>query len=251
MKSVQFCILFIKIAFVVSLPTEIYTSNENESEIDSSSTRKIENISTTTTTDIVPRLIHYEPKQWYPDSHLTSTYARSKDKYYDRFAGDPISKLKLKYCQRSARCQTLNYSTCMGAKLPYSSTTLDLTDLNSQEIVQEKLYLYQILRYIPKCWAVIQPFLCSLYMPKCENGKVDLPSKEMCRIILNPCKILYNTTFFPKFMKCEDQRLFPPTCKNDVHDIKFNISGQCLEPLVPTDSSTWFYDGKNLFLYFS
>lgn len=30
--------------------------------------------------------------------------------------------------------------------------------------------------YIPRCWAVIQPFLCSLYMPKCENGLVDLPS---------------------------------------------------------------------------
>lgn len=202
-------------------------------------------VTTTTTTDIVPRLIHHEPKQWFSESHLPPRHRNKDNIYYDRFAGDSISKIKLQYCKRKAKCQGLNYGSCMGAKLPYGSTTLDLTDLDSQEVVQEKLYLYQVLRYIPKCWAVIQPFLCSLYMPKCDNGQVDLPSKEMCRIILNPCKILYNTTFFPEFMKCEDQRLFPSKCKNDVHELKFNISGQCLEPLVQTDSTAWFYEGEN------
>lgn len=243
MKSTSCIVFFVKISFVLTLPSDLYKKFENNHETITSVTYEPKEISTTTTTDIVPRLIHHEPKQWF-SSHLPPRHRSKDNMFYDRFSGDD-SKRKLQYCQRNAKCQTLNYSTCMGAKLPYSSTTLDLTDLNSQEIVQEKLYQYQVLRFIPKCWAVIQPFLCSLYMPKCENGKVDLPSKEMCKLILNPCKILYNTTFFPEFMKCEDQRLFPSQCKNDVHELKFNVSGQCLDPLVQTDSPAWFYDGKN------
>ncbi|CAG9827161.1 unnamed protein product [Diabrotica balteata] len=149
--------------------------------------------------------------------------------------------LNLPYCQRPAKCQTLNYTTCMGAKLPYHRTTLDLTNLKSQEKVQEKLQLYKYLRFIPKCWAVIQPFLCSLYMPKCENDKVDLPSYEMCKITLEPCKILYNNSVFPEFLNCEDERLFPTQCKNDIHEVKFNTTGFCMDPLVKTDKQEWWY----------
>lgn len=47
---------------------------------------------------------------------------------------------------------------------------------------QDKLLLWQSLRSVPKCWAVIQPFLCALYMPRCENGLVELPSQEMCKV---------------------------------------------------------------------
>ncbi|RZC37430.1 smoothened [Asbolus verrucosus] len=148
---------------------------------------------------------------------------------------------QIKYCQKPAKCQPLNYTACMGTKLPYYSTTLELTDLATQEKVQEKLQLFQYLRYVPKCWAVIQPFLCALYMPKCENGRVDLPSREMCRITLGPCKIFYNSSIFPKFLNCDDNRTFPSTCKNDVHELKFNTTGFCMEPLVKTDNQDWFY----------
>lgn len=147
----------------------------------------------------------------------------------------------LKYCQRPANCQVLNYSTCMGAKLPYRSTTLQLTDLKSQWEIQEKLSLYEYLHFVPKCWAVIQPFLCALYMPKCENDTVDLPSKEMCKITLEPCKILYNSSLFPEFLNCDDKRLFPDKCKNDIHDMKFNTTGFCMDPLVKTDKPEWWY----------
>ncbi|CAH1377107.1 protein smoothened isoform X2 [Tenebrio molitor] len=147
----------------------------------------------------------------------------------------------LKYCQKPAKCEQLNYTTCMGMKLPYSFTTLELTDLITQEKVQEKLHHFQYLRYIPKCWAVIQPFLCALYMPKCENGMVDLPSREMCRITLGPCKIFYNSSIFPKFLNCDDDRIFPSMCKNDVRELKFNTTGFCMEPLVKTDNPHWFY----------
>ncbi|KAJ8965138.1 hypothetical protein NQ314_004363, partial [Rhamnusium bicolor] len=179
-------------------------------------------------TEITPHIRHSELKK--PKD------INNNDRYLDK-----LFDLNLGYCQRPAKCLVLNYTTCMGAKLPYHSTTLELTDLKSQEKVQEKLQLYQYLRFIPKCWAVIQPFLCALYMPKCDKGKVDLPSREMCRITLEPCKILYNSSIFPEFLNCEDERLFPPKCKNDIHEMKFNTTGFCMDPLVKTDKPDWWY----------
>lgn len=40
----------------------------------------------------------------------------------------------LEYCRQKATCQTLNYTTCLGAKLPYTQTTLELVpNLETQE----------------------------------------------------------------------------------------------------------------------
>ncbi|XP_056644172.1 protein smoothened [Diorhabda carinulata] len=181
-------------------------------------------------TESTPQNYSFSPHIHHKESKKTKETSRLK--LYD---------LNLPYCQRSAKCQILNFTTCMGAKLPYHSTTLDLTDLKSQEKVQEKLQLYRYLKFIPKCWAVIQPFLCSLYMPKCEDDKVDLPSYEMCKITLEPCKILYNSSVFPEFFNCEDERLFPMNCKNDIHEVKFNTTGYCMDPLVKTDKQEWWY----------
>ncbi|KAF7282687.1 hypothetical protein GWI33_002154 [Rhynchophorus ferrugineus] len=174
---------------------------------------------------------------------LDSPYIRHKSKgkglgYLDKSLFD----INPQYCKRNAKCEDLETTKCMGAKLPYHVTTLDLTDLSSQAKVQEKLQLYeQYLRYIPKCWAVIQPFLCALYMPKCVDGSVDLPSREMCRITLEPCKIIYNSTVFPEFFNCEDERLFPSKCRNDIHEMKFNTTGYCMEPLIKTDKVEWYF----------
>lgn len=185
-------------------------------------------------TEIVP---HPETKRF-----------RSKDSsLHERYLDKSLLELNLRYCQRSAKCTVLKNATCMGVKLPYYSSTLDLTNLTSEEQVQEKLQLYQYLRYIPKCWAVIQPFLCALYMPKCINDVVDLPSKEMCKITLGPCKIIYDAGIFPEFMRCDDEELFPSKCKNDIHELKFNTTSFCMEPLVRTDQPYWFYPGKFFF----
>lgn len=149
------------------------------------------------------------------------------------------------HCRRPATCQPLTNNTCMGVKLPYHSTTLELVDLSSQERVQEKLQQYQYLKYIPECWAVIQPFLCALYMPKCENGSAYLPSREMCRFTLAPCHIFFNSSqnIFPDFLNyCQDD-LFPPNCANDLLELKYNRTSYCLEPLVKTDKVDWYYEG--------
>ncbi|XP_055613172.1 protein smoothened [Uranotaenia lowii] len=149
------------------------------------------------------------------------------------------------YCVRPAKCESIRHKSCLGSPLPYSSISLDLTDSFSQEQTHDKLYQYNALRHVPKCWAVIQPFLCAVFTPKCEkiNGRdmVYLPSLEMCKITLEPCRILYNTSYFPEFLKC-NETLYPSKCNNDVREeMKFNATGQCLKPLVAADSPANYY----------
>lgn len=116
----------------------------------------------------------------------------------------------------------------------------------------ERLERYSVLKHVPKCWAVIQPYLCAMFVPKCEEIRnkemVYLPSLEMCRIVMEPCKLVYNTSFFPEFLKCNSSSL-PTKCDNDVREMKFNTSGQCFPPLVHTDVSFHFYDGNFIFNY--
>lgn len=96
---------------------------------------------------------------------------------------------------------------------------------------------------MPKCWAVVQPFLCSIFMPKCINDTVELPSQEMCKMVSGPCRMLMNHTIWPNFAKCENKKLFPRLCQNEIRELKFNISGKCLKPLVPTDNALSIFDG--------
>ncbi|XP_015173735.1 PREDICTED: protein smoothened isoform X1 [Polistes dominula] len=168
-----------------------------------------------------------------------------KDSNYllDRY---PLGELPSDFenCRRPAKCVPLQNNTCMGTRLPYSSTTSDLaSEYKTPKLIEEKLYLLQALRHIPKCWAVVQPFLCSIFMPKCINGTVDLPSQEMCKMVSTPCRIVFNHTIWPSFIKCENTKLFPKSCKNDIRELKFNTSGKCLKPLIPTDNMLAIFDG--------
>ncbi|XP_018905351.2 LOW QUALITY PROTEIN: protein smoothened [Bemisia tabaci] len=147
-------------------------------------------------------------------------------------------------CPRPAKCQPLNTTLCMGAQLKYSSTTLDLIDPEmTQEIAQEHLEKWRGLISLPKCWSVVQPFLCSLYMPKCENGTVFLPSVEMCKSVTSACRILAEFDLWPSYFRCDDNSTFGTKCKNDVLELKFNTTGQCKAPLVPVDQHSSYYDG--------
>lgn len=112
----------------------------------------------------------------------------------------------------------------------------------------------QGLKYIPKCWLYVQPFLCSLYMPKCSNDTVELPSYEQCKFVSTACRVVLNHTIWPDFIDCENQTLFSKTCKRDRIGIpslghtqrdqpKFNYTGQCLSPLIPTDNPLAVFEG--------
>lgn len=65
------------------------------------------------------------------------------------------------------------------------------------------------LRNAPRCWSVIQPLLCAVYMPKCENGRVELPSQSLCLATRRPCNIVEQERGWPNFLKCDH---FPVGC---------------------------------------
>ncbi|XP_013888917.1 protein smoothened [Austrofundulus limnaeus] len=144
-------------------------------------------------------------------------------------------------CKKSSTCEALKYNTCLGSPLPYTHTSLVLTeDSSTQEEAFEKLTMWSGLRNAPRCWSVIQPLLCAVYMPKCENGRVELPSKSLCLATRKPCAIVDRERGWPDFLKCDK---FPVGCSNEVTKLKFNISGQCEAPLVKTDiQSSWYKD---------
>ena len=59
---------------------------------------------------------------------------------------------------------------------------------------------WQNLKSVPKCWAVIQPFLCALYMPRCDNGMVELPSQVLYTFQLKYKQFLIKP--IPIYRKC-------------------------------------------------
>ncbi|CAN0094337.1 unnamed protein product [Bubo scandiacus] len=146
-------------------------------------------------------------------------------------------------CRRPAPCERLRYGACLGSALPYAATsTLLAADSASQEEAHGKLLLWSGLRNAPRCWDVIQPLLCAVYMPKCEDGQVELPSQTLCQATRAPCTIVERERGWPDFLKCTPDR-FPEGCPNEVQNIKFNSSGQCEAPLVRTDNpKSWYED---------
>ncbi|XP_041636732.1 smoothened homolog [Cheilinus undulatus] len=144
-------------------------------------------------------------------------------------------------CKKTTTCEVLKYNTCLGSPLPYTHTSLILADDSStQEEAFEKLTMWSGLRNAPRCWSVIQPLLCAVYMPKCENGRVELPSQTLCLATRRPCSIVDQERGWPNFLKCDQ---FPVGCSNEVQKLKFNTSGQCEAPLVKTDiQSSWYKD---------
>ena len=117
-------------------------------------------------------------------------------------------------CKQNSTCKSLqNSTTCFGVNLPFTHTLLEFaTDSSTLDEVNEKLKLWEGLKYVPECWALIQPFLCSVYLPKCDSGEVELPSKELCKKIKSPCKIveIYRGAW-PDFLDC-DENHFMSNC---------------------------------------
>lgn len=152
------------------------------------------------------------------------------------------SRITSRSLRATAKCERIQNITCFGTKIAWKFTSIQLSNEESQEQSLRKLTQLEATRYVPRCWAVIQPFLCAVYMPKCTRSNdrdyVYLPSYEMCRVTYEPCRILYESDFFPRNLKCNRQ-VFPcQNCTNAVREMKFNATGQCMLPLVPTESNS-------------
>lgn len=103
------------------------------------------------------------------------------------------------------------------------------------------------LRSVPRCWAVIQPLLCSLYMPKCLDDYVELPPQELCRITKKPCAVIEKALKeWPSFFRCDNPKNFPAGCKTntDIRELRFNISSTCMAPIMKEVSTEFnYYEG--------
>lgn len=149
---------------------------------------------------------------------------------------------KQDYCLREATCQNLNNFTCFGITLPYTKTTNQFTGLSQNETL-DILNKWKALQSVPKCWAVVQPLLCAIYLPKCENGFVTLPSQEMCNVTRGPCRVVAREQNWPSYLLCENESLFPSGCKNDLRELKFNTTAHCASPLVETRFTESWIEG--------
>ena len=92
-------------------------------------------------------------------------------------------------------------------------------DSSNQKGVQEKLVLWSGLRNVPQCWAVIQPLLCAVYMPRCttqgNKSILELPGRDLCEITRGPCKVVETRSAWPDFLKCDNPD-FPKGCRQKV-----------------------------------
>ena len=89
------------------------------------------------------------------------------------FTGSRVAAAQTSSCHLSgATCIPLSGPgtappTCYGASLKFSHTSLLwANDSISLADVTSRLKVWEGLSSVPECWAVVQPFLCSVYMPK-------------------------------------------------------------------------------------
>ncbi|KAL5013281.1 hypothetical protein ScPMuIL_007551 [Solemya velum] len=150
--------------------------------------------------------------------------------------------------QNVSSCVPLQSKKCLGATLGFGFTSIVFaTDSTTLSEVNDKLSQWALLEHVPKCWEVVQPFLCSVYMPKCNNDtlEVDLPSKELCQRAQDPCRIVekYSEDGWPDFLHCS-QHYFKEDCGSTSYEsLMFNMTGSCNPPLIRTDNEdSWYMD---------
>ncbi|XP_058943926.2 protein smoothened [Pocillopora verrucosa] len=141
------------------------------------------------------------------------------------------------------QCEPLRDQTCFGSRLDYNFTTLDLvTDSDTQLDVEENLKKWEGLKFLSKCWSVLQPLLCQVYKPQCFNDNVTLPCREQCLATRKPCSVVERyKEQWPDFLQCE--RFPVGNCKGgSVTELQLNESA-CKRPLVATKHESSWYEG--------
>nr|CAB3266401.1 smoothened protein [Phallusia mammillata] len=152
--------------------------------------------------------------------------------------------LGLAKCEKLASlpCESLNSSaSCFGTTIPNTATSFELAgDASTLVEAQDRLLLWSGLRAVPRCWDVIQPLLCSVYYPTCENNKITLPDRSLCLETRSPCRIVELEHGWPEFLECDNNDVFNDGCQ--INRLQFNKS-DCELPLIATTNKASYYDG--------
>ncbi|XP_053211855.1 smoothened homolog [Panonychus citri] len=153
-------------------------------------------------------------------------------------------------CQNITQCELLENTSCLAVTLPYRATKVGYfvggNSYDNEYKVKQYLAKWRVLQSVPRCWTSLQSFLCTLYLPKCDNDRVHLPSYDMCNSARHNCKFIemyFGHDNVPPFLNCS-QNYMKSNCSNGYQDLKFNsFSAKCKYPLTPTDDSNIWYPG--------
>ena len=169
------------------------------------------------------------------------------------FAQESGASSQVAPCRRPAsHCQHLPNVTCFGNPLTYSHISFDHTGLDKIYEVMSKLSQeWEWLRSVPQCWKAVQPLLCSVYLPRCDEADmtVEMVSRHLCRAAQGPCRIVGARPEFawPEFLRCDNEGVFSQrwSCEKQQRTRpRFNSSfsrGECTSPLVKTTKDSAFF----------
>ncbi|KAI1289459.1 Protein smoothened [Halotydeus destructor] len=178
----------------------------------------------------------------HTESALSSGSGRNANNLTDRIVAEGPQ------CSKEAQCIPLQSNSCFDVNLPYKFTSITSKFTNEQQ-VRSYLSKFEVIRKIPRCWTVLQPLLCTLFLPRCDNNLTVQPTYEMCKIIhqdQGPCRLIeshFGNNIWPEYLKCDNQSMFPKNCANQYKDLKFSSAAKCPTPLVPTDESKIWFPG--------
>ncbi|OWF38858.1 smoothened homolog [Mizuhopecten yessoensis] len=142
-------------------------------------------------------------------------------------------------------CIPKTFTQCLGANIPFNYTTLEfVSDSSNLAEVEQKLKLWKGLQGAPECWLVVQPFLCSVYVPKCDNAKtqVELPSKDACQRAHEACRLVEDYQGWPDFLGCSQSYFTECSTSHTYETLTFNTTGVCNPPLVRTTNEDSWYE---------
>jgi len=152
-------------------------------------------------------------------------------------------------CTRAGTCTapSNNSLECFGTKLGHSSTSRDLTQ-HTGAWQAWQVEEWAGLRHVPKCWEVVQPLLCRVYMPSCHDQKVTLAPYQLCKIARQPCRVILELHGdWPDFLQCDNEKTFSKDCTNIENGkrLRFNTSSTCSSPLVATKNKESYFSSIN------
>ena len=109
--------------------------------------------------------------------------------------------------EQTYRCEVLEKRKCFSTPLGYTHTsTFFAEDSASQAQVEANLEKWKGLKFLSKCWTVLQPFLCQVYKPRCDASfnNLSYPCRQQCLATRKPCSVVkrYHKDW-PRFLKCD------------------------------------------------
>ena len=108
----------------------------------------------------------------------------------------------------SFKCEKLKQRSCYDITLPFNFSSTEIAnDSADQTEIAKNLEKWQALSFLPRCWEVLKPLLCRVYMPECHRGIVRLPCRSACLLTRTPCRVVeeyHSYGGWPDFLRCEN-----------------------------------------------